>query len=118
MGKRKSKSKRLPRANSAATPPGPWEVVKWLALEPQPQTAAEAQPPPRRRKGPVPGKVSRYLEADRRLYPEVEQRAVPERCGSITAAAIQLAEEDKVAGTGTSLSKGRRLAGHYFRDHP
>ena len=115
MAKRKRKSKRLPRANSAATPLGPWSVVKWSAVEPQP--VAEPQSPLRRRKGPIPGKVSRYRESDRKLYPELVQRAAPEKCGSITAAAIQLAEEKKVDGTGTAHSKGRRLAGHYFRDH-
>jgi hypothetical protein len=59
--------------------------------------------------------VARYTELDRKLYPELKQRA--EKCGSITAAAVQMAEEGKVAGTGTPNSKARRLAGHYFRDH-
>jgi hypothetical protein len=125
MAKRKRKQilPGLPRANSAATPPGPWSVVTWSAVEPhsqlsavEPQTVAELQPP-RRRKGPAPGTVNRYEVSDRKLYPELEQRAAPEKCGSITAAAIQMAQERKVAGTGTPNSMARRLARRYFRDH-
>jgi hypothetical protein len=69
-----------------------------------------------RRKGPAPGKVDRYGASDRDLYTELER--LEKKCGSITAAARQLAEEDKVDGTGTSTkeSRARRLAGRYFRD--
>jgi hypothetical protein len=78
-----------------------WTVVEWR----------------HRRKGPVPGTVDRYGASDRKLYPELEQLA--EKCGSVTAAARELAEQGKVAGTGTSTkeSRARRLAGRYFRDH-
>ena len=119
MAKRKRKQTvpDLPRANSAATPLGPWSVVTWSAVEPQPQTVAELQPPPRRRKGPAPGTVNRYEMSDRELYPELERLA--KKCGSVTAAARQLADEEKIAGTGTSTkeSRARRLASRYFRDH-
>jgi hypothetical protein len=116
MAKRKRKSKRLPRANSAATPPGPWSVLKWSAVEPQPRTEAESQPP-RRRKGPVPGTVSRYLEADRKLYPELEQ--LGKKLGSISAAAEHLADKGKVASAGNTLTKSlaQRLRKRYFDDH-
>ena len=116
MAKRKQTVRGLPGANSAATPPGPWSVVTWSAVEPQRQTVAEARPSHRRRKGPVPGTVSRYREADHKLYPELEQLAVPEKRGSISAAARHLAEEGKVAGAGTAESRARRLATRYLRD--
>jgi hypothetical protein len=103
MAKRKGKQTvlGLPRASSAATPPGQWLVVG----------------PQRRRKGPEPGTVDRYSELDRKLYPELEQLA--KKCGSVTAAARQLAEQGKVAGTGTSTeeSRARRLAKRYLADH-
>jgi hypothetical protein len=59
--------------------------------------------------------VNRYGAFDRKLYPELEQLA--EKCGSVTAAARQLAEQGKVAGTGIKESLARRLAGRYFGDH-
>jgi hypothetical protein len=103
MTKRKGKQAvyGLPRASSAATPPSAWSVVG----------------PSRRRKGPVAGTVDRYSELDRKLYPELEQ--LKENCGSVSAAARELAEQGKVAGTGTSTkeSRARRLAGRYLADH-
>jgi hypothetical protein len=89
----------LPPAISAATPPGMLPVVG----------------PPHPHKGPAPGTVDRYSASDRKLYPELEQ--LVEKCGSITAAAHELARQRKVAGTGTEASRARRLATRYLRDH-
>jgi hypothetical protein len=53
--------------------------------------------------------------SDRKLYPELEQ--LKEKLGSVTAAAVRLAEDGKVAGAGTAYSKGRRLAARYLADY-
>jgi hypothetical protein len=73
--------------------------------------------PLRQRKGPAPGALDRYREADRSLYPELD-RIRQEEHQSPTAAARQLAEAGKVAGTGTSTaeSRARRLARRYLND--
>lgn len=102
MGKRKVKIdgtvKGLPQANSAATPPGFISVVRSS-----------------RRKGPMPGKVDRYSEADRALYGQLEQVMKDEHL-SASAAARRLADDAKVAGTGTPLSRARRLTKRFLAD--
>jgi hypothetical protein len=67
--------------------------------------------PSRRRRGPQPGTINRHGPADRNLFPEIERLAKEK--GSITAATRQLAEESKVAGTGTPKSRAARLAKAY-----
>jgi hypothetical protein len=88
----------LPRAISAATPLAPLSLIL-----------------PRRRKGPTPGKLNRYGESDRALFPELK-RLMREGHMSATAAARQLAEEGKVAGIGSDESRAHRLAGRYLAD--
>jgi hypothetical protein len=77
-----------------------WTIVEWK----------------RRRRGPAPGTVARYRESDRKLYPEVE-RIMRGEHKTVTAAARQLAEQGKVAGTGIKESRARRLPGQYRADH-
>jgi len=101
--KRKDIVRGLPPAFSAATPPGPLNVV-------------QCPPPvPRRRKGPAPGTVDRYGKSDRALY-SVLKRLMQTRHLSANAAALQLAYDNKVAGIGSEESRARRLAGRYLAD--
>jgi hypothetical protein len=91
----------LPRANSAATPPGRWEVVRGPPSE------------PRRRKGPVPGTVDRYSGSDRKLYPKIK-RLIKKKHMSATAAARHLVDQGMVTGIGSPESRVRRLANRYL----
>ena len=93
----------LPPARSGATPPGPLNVVQCLP----------SMPP--RRKGPAPGSVDRYSESDRALYPDLK-RLMQKQKLSTTAAARQLANDNKVAGIGSLESRARRLARRYLAD--
>jgi hypothetical protein len=70
----------------------------------------------RRRRGPEPGKVDRFGEADRALYPELRE-LIPV-AGSVEGAALELARDKKVAGLGTSTpeSRARRLARRYRKE--
>jgi hypothetical protein len=97
---RKKKLRSLPQTNSAATSPGRMVIISW-----GPGSL-------RRGKGPVPGTLARYKEDDRKLYTELE-RLMDEKHMSPTAAARQLAEQNRVAGIGTSESRARRLATLY-----
>jgi hypothetical protein len=74
-------------------------VRRFFGLDPDP----EAKRP---RRGPVPGTVCRYATADRALFDEMT-RLIRDGVGSATAAAQQLAEAGKVAGTGISTPKSR-----------
>jgi hypothetical protein len=71
-----------------------------------------------RRRGPKPGTVDRYGEADRALFPEVE-RIMREDRVTASAAALKLAEggvEGKnVEGFGTPKSRAKRLTGSYLK---
>ena len=67
-----------------------------------------------RRRGPEPGTVDRYGAKDRALFPELE--ALLADGLSVTAAALRLAEEGKIAGVGASGSKAKRLADRYRRE--
>lgn len=100
--KRKQRIPGLGRTNSAAPSPGPLKVV-W------------APEPPRPRKGPAPGTLDRYGASDRALYAELKQLMRDEHI-SATAAARQLAENNKVAGVGSPESIARRLAKRYLAD--
>jgi hypothetical protein len=53
----------------------------------------------RGRRGPVPGTVKRYAAANRVLFDEIT-RLIRDGARSATAAAQQLANDGKVAGTG------------------
>ena len=68
-----------------------------------------------RRFGPKPGTLRRYEAADRALYPELE-RIMAEKQMSRTAAALDLALADRVAGVGTPHSRATRLAALHKRD--
>ena len=68
-----------------------------------------------RRFGPKPGTLRRYEAADRALFPEVE-RIMAEKQMSRTAAALDLALADRVAGVGTPHSRAKRLAALHKRD--
>ena len=96
--------KGLPQAISAATPP---ELLSYLL--------SKVDVRPSRRKGPAPGKLDRYGEADRALFPQLEQVMKDKRL-SASAAARRLADDDKVAGTGTPLSRARRLTKRFLAD--
>jgi hypothetical protein len=62
----------------------------------------------RGRRGPAPGAVDRYRDADRALFPEI--RRIMRREGkSLYAAALKLAEADKVKGAGTAISRAKRI---------
>ncbi len=67
-----------------------------------------------RRRGPEPGTVDRYGAKDRALFPEL--KALLADGLSVTAAALRLAEEGKIAGVGASGSKAKRLADRYRRE--
>ena len=101
---RKQTISALPPTNSAATMLGAWSPV--LPLPPQ---------PPHKRKGPAPGKLDRFRESDRALYPDLE-RIMREQHISLTAAARQLADDSRVDGVGRSESRARRLARRYSDD--
>jgi hypothetical protein len=87
----------------------------WLA--PEAPIPAEAVNVKKRRRGPAPGALDRYSAADRKLYTEVERIMRDEKL-SVSAAALRLAEDGKLAGTGTSTpqSRARRLAERYRRE--
>jgi hypothetical protein len=71
-------------------------------------------PAPKRR-GPAPGKLDRYGASDRALFDELEQ-LMRDRMISSTAAAKILADQEKVAGIGTTTSCAKRLAERYRRE--
>jgi hypothetical protein len=66
----------------------------------------------RGRRGPKPGTVDRYGEADRALFPELAE-IIRANNLSPTAAAVRLAECGKVLGAGTPLSRAKRLVKRY-----
>lgn len=72
-----------------------------------------AASPSRKRPGPTKGTVQRYGTPDRKLFPQID---VLTRDGglSVSAAALKLARDKKVAGTGTPESRAKRLAKLYM----
>ena len=81
----------------------------WLAGNSVEAPAEEA----RRRRGPQPGTVDRYGDADHALFPEMERLIALPQYGSAYAAALHLASEGKVEGAGTEASRARRLLAAY-----
>jgi hypothetical protein len=71
--------------------------------------------PPQKRPGPEPGTLRRYEAADRALFPELE-RIMVEKQKSRSAAALELAEADRVKGHGTAQSCAKRLAALHKRE--
>jgi hypothetical protein len=70
----------------------------------------------KRRRGPLPGTLDRYGQADRALFSELE-RIMGEDKVSVSEAARRLAEKDKVvAGIGSPSSRAKRLAERYRRE--
>jgi hypothetical protein len=67
------------------------------------------------RPGPKPDTVRRYAAADFRLFPELK-RIMNKEQKSLTAAALDLAQADRIAGVGTPQSRAKRLAGLYQRE--
>ena len=78
------------------------DLLKWLS---------------RPRRGPVPGKLSRFGNSDRALFPEIE-RIMRQETKTVTEAARELDYEGKVNGRGTSEARVRRLAKLYRKEHP
>ncbi len=77
------------------------ELSRWLA---------------RPAKGPVPGTLSRFAEADRALFPEIA-RLMREKMISATEAAWRLVLDGKVAGRGNENSRVRRVVRAYKKRH-
>jgi hypothetical protein len=74
---------------------------------------------PKRTPGPTPGTVDRFAAADRALYPELDRLINdPDKPMTVTAAAAQLAREEKIAGSSTPESRAKRLADRYRRERP
>jgi hypothetical protein len=63
----------------------------------------------RPRRGPKPGQLARYREADLALLPEIK-RIMREKQVSATVAAEELVRAGKVAGVGSPASLAKRLA--------
>jgi hypothetical protein len=70
----------------------------------------------RPRRGPVPGKVSRFGDSDRALFSEIEW--IMKQGNSVTEAARELDSKGRVKGRGGSESRVRRLAKVYLKEHP
>jgi hypothetical protein len=65
-------------------------------------------------RGPAPGTVDRYAASDRALYPEIAGLIATGL--SMTAATEDLADADKIAGTGTKASRAKRLARRFRQE--
>jgi hypothetical protein len=91
----------------------PASPSRFLPTEPEagsPQTPSQQA---NRRRGPKPGTVARYDEADRALFGEVS--ALIPQVGSAHAAALQLARDGKLKGNGTEESRAKRLERKYLK---
>ena len=89
--------------------PGSTEKVSLL-----PAPEAEGAGARKSRRGPAPGTVDRYGQSDRALFPKIYE--LIKAGGSVTSAARVLAQQGKVAGTGTIDSKAKRLAALYLAE--
>jgi hypothetical protein len=83
---------------------------EWLKVD---QSGSHPKKPARGRRGPKPGTVSRYGEADRALFAEMD-KLIPQ-AGSARAAALQLAWDGKISGDGTEESGAKRLERKYLQ---
>jgi hypothetical protein len=101
--------------------PGANAITPQRALDDAEPTADASATPakPQRQRGPKPGTVDRFRDADRALYPELETRMRGPEKMTVSAAALALANGGHVAGVGTSSaeSRAKRLAGRYLREH-
>jgi hypothetical protein len=96
------------------------DFEQWRARRPQKEQehtpafepSATTEEKRKRRRGPEPGTLRRYEEADSKLIPELKQIMVAQHKSS-SAAALVLAEANKIAGTGSPGSRAKRLAAHY-----
>jgi hypothetical protein len=70
--------------------------------------------PPRAVKGPVPGEIDRFADADRALFPEIKRLMLSQRL-TCTEAVRQI-PEGKLAGRGTSDSRIRRVSARFRRE--
>ena len=82
---------------------------------PQRLSRRTAAPPPRAAKGPVRGKIDRFGEADRALFPEIERLMKSRHCSTTEAVRI-LAGEHKLAGRGSLDSSIRRLSNRFRKE--
>jgi len=87
------------------------ELVPGVEGKPAPRSIDN---PRRGTRGPKSGRLDRYGEADRALFPKIEEIMRTEH-RSANAAALQLAEAGEVAGTGAAKSLAKRLAGRYLK---
>jgi len=71
----------------------------------------------KRRRGPEPGSVDRFGESDEALFPEID-RIRHERHKSVHAATLELALAGRIEGTGTEVSRAKRLASRYRKARP
>ena len=81
---------------------------------PQRLSRRTAAPPPRAAKGPVRGKIDRFGEADRALFPEIERLMKSKRLTSTEA--VRQIPEGKLAGRGTLDSRIRRVSDRFRRE--
>src|SRR6516164_2166136 len=81
---------------------------------PQRRSRRTAAPPPRVAKGPVRGKIDRFGEADRALFPEIERLMKSKRLTSTEA--VRQIPEGKLAGRGTLDSRIRRVSDRFRRE--
>jgi len=69
----------------------------------------------RKKRGPKPGTLRRFVGSDRALFPALEQIMIRDH-KSRSAAAQSLAEAGKVAGMGIAKSRAARLAAIHERE--
>jgi len=99
-----------PNAKEAAmSSPADMGFVAGAEGEPIPMSISEQQG----KRGPKPGSLNRYGDADKGLFCKVEEIMRREK-RSANAAALQLAENGEVAGIGTAKSRAKRLASRYL----
>jgi hypothetical protein len=101
-------------------PPPSWWADKSRASKENAAEVCLATPAvaaaPKRRKGPEPGSVDRYGDSDEALFPEID-RIRRESRKSVHAATLELAFAGRIKGTGTEVSRAKRLASRYRKAH-
>jgi hypothetical protein len=93
----------------------PLSPARFLPAEPDSSATSPATPRKQasRPRGPQPGTVSRYDKDDRALFPAMDE-LIPQ-AGSARAAALLLARDGKITGTGTEESLAKRLERKYLQ---